>query len=137
MWATAADFEFELPGDGWVEESMQSFAAQDARISQFVTRTALPEEGVAPVLGLWRAKMTDDADEQEVVGEGPTNIGDAHGQEVRLLVRQQGAAHYCRLISVEYYELALTFCWVGPANETRHIDEHAEECIRSTRFRER
>ncbi|NUP12234.1 MAG: hypothetical protein HOW73_39815 [Polyangiaceae bacterium] len=134
-WAMAADFEFELPGPDWVEESIQSFSAEDASISQVVARTALPEEGVGPVLEFWKNKVIEAGEDHDVLGEDDIAVGEALGREVKLVVRTQGNAQYCRLIVVEYYELAVIFSLFGPARSLAEIDERADALIAKTEFR--
>jgi hypothetical protein len=133
-WVETPEFEFELPGDGWENQSVQSFLADDESMSYHLSRTKLPEGGVQTVLGVWRDEMVSEADDWNVVSDGEVEIGAQVGLETRVVARAQGQAQYFRVLTVPYYEIALTFCWSGMAASMADIDRTADAVFAGVKF---
>lgn len=131
-------FRFDLPGDGWMETTIQTFSPKDSDASVFtLTRSARAPEGEG-YDDIWSAlrdfpKRPDV--EIEVLGSGPNKVGALDGWDTGILARTRRRAEYLRYVRVGYYDLDLHFCWAGPAADRAAIDERAERTMETVRFR--
>jgi len=133
-WAETPEFEFELPGDGWENQSVQSFLTEDERMAYLISRSRLPEGGAQSVADEWRDELMSDADDWNLVSEREVEVGALLGLEQRIVARAEGQAQYFRLMTVPYYEIALLFCWSGAAGAMADIDRTADACVAGVQF---
>lgn len=129
-------FSFELPGEGWEDQSMQRFLALDGETTFFVGRAPLGEGGVLEVLEGLSAEAVS-GNEFQQLGHRELQVGALDAHEVRLIVQEEGEAVYYRFLGIAYYDVALTFAWNGPAGSRKLCDARADAVLAGLQLRRR
>lgn len=137
-WFSTSRFRFELPGDVWEERTLHVFRPPDDTRSVFMVGRAKPPPGKRPTVEELMAAMPEGPyDERQVVRREWRQVGPLEGEDVTIAARGGAAADYYRFISVDYYELELTFQFAGPISERDRVDARAEATLQSVAFRRR
>ncbi len=131
-------FRFDLPGEDWVESTIQMYTPKGSDASVFmITRSdRVGEPGDLLDTALKNFPKSPDL-ELELVRSGPNKVGLLEAWDTGFVKRTQLSAEYIRFLSVGYYDRELHFCWAGPAAERVVIDERAERSKDTVRFRSR
>jgi hypothetical protein len=139
-WFSTARFHFELPDNNWVEKTNQAHQPVDSERSAFViSRQPRSPDGLVPSLRSVIESLPSDEVYQErtVLSSSTRQVGPLEAQDASAIARSHRSAEYFRIVCVEYYDLLLSFQWVGPVPERESIDAMAEQMLASTRFRRR
>jgi hypothetical protein len=130
-----SDFEFELPGDDWVEETANLYhLAGDTRSVLIINRDVIPEGGFNTERIL-AALPKVQYDEYIFEEQRDCEFGGFHAHEGKFLARKGATADYHRLFSIAYYKRQFTLHWSGPNESRREIDSNAEQMLESLRLR--
>lgn len=135
-WFSTKAFAFELPGDGWSEETTQFFTPKDDDTKAF----AISRQKNDPALDMEATvkEMKGGAYlEREIVRSEPIQVGPLEAKDVSIVARNLKGADYLRNVLVTYYDLLLNFQWVGPAPSRKEIDALADRTLETLRFRRR
>jgi len=129
-------FQFDLPGDGWVEQTIHIFHAPDDQKTGFVITRFVPEgpgedrsieaSFAAIPAGLW--------DDREIVRTGRRSFGTVDCEDVSFVTRIGAEARYFRVVTLPHYGRELSFQWVGHAAAREQIDRRVEHTLDSIRF---
>jgi len=135
----AADaFRFDLPGDGWREESVQFFSPEGDDASAFMIgrreRAADAAESIEHALASF-PKST--FLEVELVRSEWIEVGALQGTDLAIIARAKTGADYMRLVILPYYDEDLYLNWGGPASDRTAVDARAERSLETMRFRRR
>jgi hypothetical protein len=134
-WFSTNDFLFDLPGDGWVEETIHVFYAKEDDRTGFVITRVSPVKGADNSLEASIAALPKGLyDEKEIVRSEYRDFGAVDGQDVSFFARRGMDGSYFRIVSVPYYGRELSFQWMGPAGTREQVDERAERTLESLRF---
>lgn len=129
------DFQFELPGEGWVERTVHVFyAAGDQQTGFVITRLDPSKEEDNSIEASIAALPKGLYDEREVLRSEARSFGRIETQDVSFLARRGAEAKYFRVVSVPYYDRELSFQWVGPFTARDEVDARAEKTLESLRF---
>jgi hypothetical protein len=135
----AADaFRFDLPGDGWREESVQMFTPEGDDASAFMIgrreRAADAAQTIERALGSFPKSSVL---EVELVRSEQIEVGALQGTDLGIISRAKTGADYMRLVIVPYYDEDLYLSWGGPAADRSAVDARAEHGLETMRFRRR
>jgi len=137
-WFSTAFFHFELPGEAWEEQTLNIFRpTDDERSYLMVGRAKIPETGPIPVAKLIEDLPMGEYDERKIIRHEWRQVGPLEGEDVGLFARSGTTGEYYRFVSVPYYDLEVTFQFVGPMAQRGHVDRRAESTLQSVRFRKR
>jgi hypothetical protein len=135
----AADaFRFDLPGNGWREESVQMFSPEGDDASAFMIgrreRAADAAETIERALASFPKSSVL---EVELVRSEQIEVGALPATDLGIISRAKSGADYMRLVIVPYYDEDLYLSWGGPAAERATVDARAAKSLESMRFRRR
>jgi hypothetical protein len=137
-WFATSAFSFELPGDAWEERTLNMFRPEnDERTMFLVGRSKVPEGGPVSVEDILKAMPMGPYDVREVVRHEWRQIGPLDAEDVSVFARQGATGEYYRFVTVNYYDLELTFQFAGPVADREDVDRRAERTLESVRFRKR
>ncbi|HTJ84825.1 MAG TPA: hypothetical protein VL400_24065 [Polyangiaceae bacterium] len=131
-------FRFDLPGDTWVEQTVQVYTPPEDQSTAFMlARDERTDDPGADLETAIRIFPNSRLGEVELVQSKRSDVGPLDAKDTSFIIRSRLSADYMRVVSVGYYELELRFCWAGPASARESIDARAEHTMKSARFRRR
>jgi len=134
-WFSTNEFLFELPGDGWVEETIHVFYAKEDDRTGFVITRVSPVKGGDNSLEASIAALPKGLyDEKEIVRSEYRYFGAVDGQDVSFFARKGMDGSYFRIVSVPCHGRELSLQWMGPAGTREQVDERAERTLESLKF---
>ncbi len=137
-WFTTSAFHFQLPGDRWEERTMHVFRPlDDQRSILMVGRAKVPPEGKPDIEDLLKSLPEGPYDERTILRRDRCQVGPLQGEDVSILARSGATGDYYRFISVDYYELELTFQFAGPMAAREEVDSRVETTLQTLWFRSR
>lgn len=129
-------FRFNLPGDGWKEETLQHFSPEGNDESAFMIGRR--ERSVDAAESLERTFATFpklDKLEVELVRSEEISVGSLPATDLGIVIRTTTGADYMRIVLIPYYDSELYLNWGGPAAERSAIDTRVARTLETMRFR--
>lgn len=137
-WFATSAFSFELPGDAWEERTLNMFRPEnDDKTAFLVGRAKVPEGGPVSVEDILKDLPLGPYDEREVIRHEWRQVGPLDAEDVSVIARTGADGEYYRFVTVNYYDLEVTFQFAGRAAEQAEVDARAEKTLESVRFRKR
>lgn len=137
-WFTTSAFHFQLPGDAWEERTTHVFRhPSDTRSIVMVGRAKVPPEGKPSVEELVASLPQGPYDERTILSKEPCQVGPLEGEDVCMLARSGATGDYYRFVSVDYYDLEVTFQFAGPMSAREEVDARVESTLQTVAFRRR
>lgn len=135
----AADaFRFDLPGDGWREETIQMFSPEGDDESAFmIGRRERAKDAAEAIERAFATFPKMSGLEVEMVRSEPVEVGSLQGTDLGIITRTKKGADYMRVVIVPYYDKDLYLNWGGPAAERSAVDARAARTLETVRFRRR
>lgn len=134
-WFSTKAFQFDLPGDGWDELTIQSFHSQEDEHAAFAISRQKASEDVDLVESVKNTPAP--YLEREIVRHEPRQVGALDAEDLAVIGRASTHADYHRMVVVRYYDLALSFQWSGAAANRDAVDARVEQALETVRFRSR
>lgn len=129
------DFRFDLPGQGWREETLQHFSPEGDDESAFMIARRERAPDAAEALTRTFAAFPKSAKlEVELVRSEEIQVGPLAGTDIGIIARTTKGADYMRVVIVPYYDLDLYLNWGGPAAQRAAIDGRAARALETVRF---
>lgn len=128
-------FQFELPGEEWVEDTSNLYHPDgDTRSVLIINREAIPEGGfnVERILATLPKVQYDEFVLEE---QSDLSFGEFNAHDGRFLARAGATADYHRVFSIVYYDRELTLHFAGPNQSRSEIDANADKVLESLELR--
>jgi hypothetical protein len=129
------DLTFDLPGEGWIDQSFNAIVTRDSALSCFVGRDSIKDHQTA--IEELVAVVTKGSTEMTVEGRRACVLGPLEGQEARVIALEEGVWLYYRIASTHYYDKSLTLAFYGPEGRRAEVDDQMDRTQREIRFRRR
>ncbi len=137
-WFCTSAFHFQLPGDAWEERTTHVLRhPSDKRTILMVGRAKVPPEGKPPVEELLASLPKGPYDERKILEKTPCQVGPLEGEDVSVLALSGATGDYYRFVSVDYYDLEVTFQFAGPMSRREEVDARVATTLASVVFRRR
>lgn len=133
-WFSTDAFRFELPEDGWIEQTVHVFhPPNDPKTGFVITRVPSEPDGAGVERSL-QALPEWLYDEREVLRSERRYFGTAEAEDVSFLARKGMDGSYFRVVAVPYYGRELSFQWMGPIADREQVDARVERALAKLRF---
>jgi hypothetical protein len=129
------DFEFELPGEDWVDHSFHALVLPDGKLSCFVSRD--PGDDLDAVLGHRARHITDGASDVRIEGVREGRLGPRESREIAVVAYEERLWVYYRLSSAFCDGGVLTIGVYGPDANREGIDRAMDGIAADILFRRR
>jgi hypothetical protein len=129
------EFEFDLPGEDWIDHSFHALVVPDSKLCCFVSRD--PGDDAAAVLAERAHHITDGATDVRIEGGRNGRLGARESHEVAVVAYEDRRWIYYRLSSALCDGGVLTIGVYGPDDDRENIDRAMDGIAADILFRRR
>jgi hypothetical protein len=127
------DFEFELPGEDWIDHSFHALVLPEGKLSCFVSRDLGDDLG--ETLAERARYITDGASDVRSEGFRDGWLGSLESREARIVAREDHMWIYYRLISAFHGAGIITIGVYGPDAHRQDVDQAMDDIAADIVFR--